>query len=72
MCLRIFAGKDHIHFQDYMEFRNELQEMLWHYEFHQFETDEQEHISTYDFAQSLFVYYVPMHKISDYLEHLEE
>lgn len=70
MCVRIFAGKDQVKFQDYMDFRNELQEMLWHYEFHQFETDSTDHISNYDFAQSLFVYYVPMHKIPDYLEHL--
>merc|ERR1712100_682676 len=55
-----------------MEFRNQLQEMLWHYEFHQFDCDSHDKIDSFDFAQSLFVYYIPFHKIPEYLEHLEQ
>lgn len=39
MCERIFAGKKEVTFDEYMAFRNDLQEMLWHYEFAQFDTD---------------------------------
>lgn len=72
ICNRIFGGKDKIEFKEYMEFRHSLQEILWHYEFHQFQTDNQDHISSYEFSQSLLVYYCPTHKIPDYLENLED
>jgi hypothetical protein len=37
MCERIFAGRKKITFEEYIDFRNQLIESLWHYEFHQFE-----------------------------------
>ena len=46
--------------------------MLWNYEFHQFDTDTNDMISAFDFAKSLFVYYLPFHKIPEYMEHLEQ
>lgn len=50
MCSRIFAGREKINFDQFMEFRNELQEMLWHYEFYQFNVDKAKYIPTFDFA----------------------
>lgn len=36
MCIRIFGGKLEITCEQFLEFRNKLQEMIWHYEFFQF------------------------------------
>lgn len=55
-----------------MQFRNFTIEHLWHYEFHQFDTDNHGHMSNYDVAQSLYVYYIPFQKINDYLLHLDK
>lgn len=71
MCVRIFNGREEITCEDYLAFRNQLQEMLWHYEFHQFENKGGK-ISNYDFAQSLYVYYFPFHLMDDYLNHLSQ
>lgn len=70
MCVRIFDGKEEITCDDYLAFRNQVQETLWHYEFHQFDTNQEGKISAYDFAQSLYVYYFPFHLIDNYLDHL--
>jgi hypothetical protein len=72
MCERIFKGKTEITYREYMDFRNKLIESLWHYEFHQFERDNHDHISAFDMAQSLYVYYIPFHKIPDYMLHLDK
>lgn len=72
MCQRIFKGKNEITYKEYMDFRNKLVESLWHFEFHQFEKDEHDHITAFDIAQSLYVYYIPFHKIPDYLLHLDK
>jgi len=39
MINNIYNGRAEISFDEWMEFRNELQEMIWHYEFHQFDLD---------------------------------
>lgn len=70
MVKRIFAGREEITFEQWMEFKNELSEMVWHYEFHQFDLDHHGHMSSLDFAQSLLVHYVPFHKIKEYKDHL--
>jgi hypothetical protein len=70
MCVRIFNGREEITCQEYLDFRNSLQEMLWHYEFNQFDEVKKGSISCYDFAQSLYVYYFPFHLMDDYLNHL--
>ena len=70
MSERIFAGRETITFKDYMDFRNELQELLWHFEFHQFNVDDGGAISSFDFAQSFFVHYLPVHKIDEHMNHL--
>jgi len=44
--------------------------MLWHFEYHKFDEDRKGHISVYDFAQSLLVYYLPFHLIDTYLDNL--
>lgn len=72
MCERIFRGKDEITFQEFSEFRNKLIESLWHYEFHQYQRDNHNHITAFDMAQSLYVYYIPFHKIPDYMLHLDQ
>jgi len=50
MIIRIYDGRDQITFDEWMEFRHELQEMVWHYEFHQFDLDRHGHMSAFDFA----------------------
>lgn len=70
MCIRIFGGKENITCEEYLEFRNKLQEMIWHYEFYQFVEDKKNQISCFDFVQSLYVYYFPFHMIDTYLDHL--
>lgn len=72
MCIRIFGGKEEITCEQYLEFRNKLQEMIWHYEFYQFEEEKKGQISCYDFVQSLYVYYFPFHMIDTYLDHLSQ
>lgn len=72
MLERIFKGKEEISFDDYIQFRNFTIEHLWHYEFHQFDIDSQDHMSDHDVAQSLFVYYIPFQKINNYLLHLDK
>ena len=67
MVLRIFDGKEEIGVDDYLDFRNLVQEALWHYEYHNFDENSKGKITTYDFAQSLFVYYFPFHKIDEYM-----
>lgn len=47
-------------------------ETLWHYEFHQFERDNHNHITSFDMAQSLYVYYIPFNRISDYMLHMDQ
>lgn len=63
MVLRIFDGKDEITLDDYLEFRDNLQELLWEYEYYQFDNDKRGHISNYDFCTSLYVHYFPFHLI---------
>lgn len=70
MCVRIFNGREEITCEEYLDFRNTLQELLWHYEFNQFDEVKKGTISCYDFAQSLYVYYFPFHLMDDYLNHL--
>lgn len=70
MCTKIFDGKLEISCEDYLDFRNNLQELLWHYEFHQFVEDKRGRISCYDFAKSLYVHYFPFNLMDTYLEHL--
>lgn len=70
MINNIYNGRSEITFQEWMEFRNELQEMIWHYEFHQFDLDPHGHMSAFDFALSFFIYYIPFHKIQEYRDHL--
>lgn len=72
MVERIYNGRKSISLCEWMDFRNELQEMIWSYEFHQFELDYKHHMSAYDFAQSFYVYYLPFHKIDEYMEHLNQ
>lgn len=47
-------------------------ETMWHYEFHQFDTDNQENITNFDLALALYVYYIPFQKIPEYLLHLDK
>jgi hypothetical protein len=72
MCERIFAGRKKITFDEYMAFRNELIESLWHYEFHQFDRDHNDHLSNYDLCQSMYIYYIPFQKIPEYQLHLDK
>lgn len=70
MIVRIYNGRESISYEEWMDFRNELQQMVWHYEFHQFDLDHQGNMSAFDFAQSILVYYVPFQKLKKYQDHL--
>ena len=70
MCERIFDGRKNITVNDYKAFRNQMQELLWHYEFEEFEQDAHHHISVFDVTQSFFVWYIPFQKIDQYISHL--
>lgn len=39
MTTQIFKGKTELTFDEYIELRNSVQEILWHYEYFQLETD---------------------------------
>mmetsp|Transcript_15572 Transcript_15572/g.17309 ORF Transcript_15572/g.17309 Transcript_15572/m.17309 type:complete len:246 (+) Transcript_15572:226-963(+) len=49
----LFNEKEHITIDDFSLLKNKLKHALLHYEFHQFEVDEENSISTEDFAKSL-------------------
>jgi len=57
MTKNIFGGKTEITETDYIHLRNTMQELLWHYEFHQFCADASGCISGHDFAMSLIIYF---------------
>lgn len=46
----MFAGQSEIKVDYFQDLRDAIQETLWHYEFHQYDTDENDTISAYDFA----------------------
>jgi hypothetical protein len=72
MCEKILDGKNEISYREFMDYRNKVTEALWHYEFHQFERDNHNHITSFDMAQSLYVYYIPFHRIPDYMLHIDQ
>lgn len=72
MCQRIFQGRDKITYEEYMQFRNSVIEALWHYEFHQFDVDQNHNITDYHMAKSLYVYYIPFQKMNDYILHMNK
>lgn len=49
----LFKDKEHVTITEFAKLKNKLKEALLHYEFHQFETDENGTISAEDFAKSL-------------------
>lgn len=56
-CNRIFENKDKISIEDFEDFRDKVKTALRHYEFYQYDVDEEkETISIQDFAKSLLVY----------------
>ena len=57
MTKNIFNGKSEIEEHDYIHFRNTIKELLWHYEFHQFDVDSNGCITGHDFAMSLIIYF---------------
>lgn len=70
MVKRIFAGREELTFEQWMEFKNELSEMVWHYEFYQFDLDHNGHMTALDFASALLIHYVPFQKVKEYYDHL--
>lgn len=72
MCERIFNGREKIDFEEFNEFRNQVIESLWHYEFYQFERDGHDHISDYDMAVSLYTHYIPAQRLPEYMKHMEQ
>ena len=57
MTKSIFEGKIEITEDELIAFKHSLQELLWHYEFHQFHVDDQDRLSKHDFAMSLIIYF---------------
>lgn len=71
MVKNIFAGKTEITEGEFIRLRNDIQELLWHYEFYQFDTDANECITGHEFAQSLIIYF-PMKEFITYVNHLNQ
>jgi hypothetical protein len=67
----IFAGKTEITEEDFIKFKHDLQELLWHYEFNQFDVLEDGTITAFDFAMSLIIYF-PFKEFNTYLKHITE
>jgi len=58
---KIFDGRTEIDVDYYLDLKDSIQELLWHYEFCQYDTntdtDQNDSITAFDFAQSLLVYF---------------
>lgn len=70
MTQKIFNNKVEIDVDTYLDLKDSIQEMLWHYEFNQYDTDKKETISAFDFAQSLMVYF-PYSTYQQYYDHIK-
>jgi len=70
MTAQIFKNKKELTEKDFLELKNSIQEILWHYEFFQLNVDEKDQVSAHDFAHSLIIYF-PFGKFQEYLNHLE-
>lgn len=51
---KLFGDKEFITVRDFFNFRDSLQEALWHFEFHQFDV-ENDQISAEDFSRSILI-----------------
>ena len=71
MTKNIFAGMTEITEDDYINFKHTIQELLWHYEFHQFDIDSDGCISGFDFAMSLIIYF-PFKEFQTYYKHIND
>lgn len=69
MCMKIFDKKTEIDCDHYQDLRDAIQEQLWHYEFHQYDTDKNDTISAVDFSHSLLVYF-PFQHFQTYQDHI--
>lgn len=71
ICQKIFNKELEIEVNRYLDLRDDIQQLLWHYEFHQYDTDENDGtISAFDFAQSLLVYF-PFNSYEEYYSHIQ-
>jgi hypothetical protein len=68
---RIFNNEVEIDVDYYLDLKDSIQELLWHYEFHQYDTDKKETISAFDFAQSLLVF-LPFNSYQQYYDHITQ
>jgi hypothetical protein len=65
----LFEGKQEISLKKFLDIKTELRETLWHYEFYQYQVDEDECISGRDFAHSLLIY-LPYSKLNKYIHRI--
>ena len=65
----IFDGRMELTEDEFIAFKHKIQELLWHYEFHQFDVDENGCISGLDFAMSLIIYF-PFKEFQTYVNHI--
>ena len=72
ICEHLFAGKEFFTFSDFLEFRQHLKNSLRHYEFYQYDVnDEKGTISAEDFAKSMLVC-LPLNEVAKYLKRIHE
>ena len=55
---------------EFIHFKNTIQELLWHYEFYQFDVDSNDCINGHDFALSLITNF-PLKDFQNYVQHLD-
>ena len=70
---KLFKDKEHMTLDEYFALRDELQKALWHYEFCQYETFEEDgklYMTTQEFLKSLFIY-LPYGQYKQYLDRME-
>ena len=70
ICNTLFKGKEHITIEDFRNFRDRLKTALRHFEFYQYDVDEEkETIPVEDFAKSLLVC-LPLNHAHTYLKRI--
>ena len=70
---KLFEGKEHMTLDEYFALRDELQKALWHYEFCQYETFEENgqlYMTTSEFLKSLFIY-LPYSQYKQYCDRMD-
>ena len=65
----LFTSKSEITFADFKELRNELKIALRHYEFYQYDVEEDETISVEDFAKSILIC-LPLNQANTYIKRI--